>query len=97
MTEDSSTHSRLLTPEAANRWRYRVMRGVAPNGVLAMVDEIERLYEQYDALLTAAHDLYDDAGVDDIDARLDYLYLQVGRDTWNAFVAQLTDAASRSA
>lgn len=43
--------------------------------------------EHHRKLRKAARNLYDDAGVDDIDQRLDYLVLQVTRDVWNDFVA----------
>lgn len=51
-------HSRLLSPEDAERWRERVRHGTVPNGVLVMVDEIERLYEQLAATKREADDLY---------------------------------------
>jgi hypothetical protein len=33
----------LFTPEVQARWRERVKHGTAPNGVLVMLDEIDRL------------------------------------------------------
>lgn len=42
---------------------------------------------RFERLHKAARDLYDDAGVRDIDPRLDYLEVQVTREVWNDFVA----------
>jgi hypothetical protein len=50
-------------------------------------DEAHAALDSLTVACVAARELYDDAGVDDIDPRLDYIMLQVSREVWNNLVA----------
>lgn len=65
-----------------------IVRTWIEGGGLGQVDALAAL-DALERICNAASDLYDDAGVDDIDQRLDYLMLQVGRDEWNDLVAAI--------
>lgn len=55
--------------------------------VLDDIPDVATLVRRVKELEEAMRALYNDAGVDDIDPRLDYVMVQVGRDEWNNFVA----------
>ena len=52
---------------------------------------IARLETRIRTLEDAVRELYDDAGVDDIDPRLDYVVAQIGRTVWKKFAALADD------